>query len=142
MRTYQPTRREQVRYFWRQCSPLLLVLAVVTAPLGYWAWRHLASDRDFVGRPYLEAVVTIEAVDDLPPSKTGVARPYALRLDLAGTKLWVFSSLPVRPGQRVDVRYRIGRSGTVYVSSVSLIPGILPGPGIGPTPATADATAP
>jgi hypothetical protein len=70
------------------------------------------QERDWRGRPLQTGTATVVGVH--PPSRRNSSLPVVV-LEVEGRRAVLRTALPLRSGQSIPVRYRIGRSGTVYL---------------------------
>lgn len=124
VRIYQPTRRERSAFLRRRYGPFVLAFGLIGlalgGALGLRLSQFLAMTRDTEGAVWRSGLATVSSV--AWPTQMGTLGSRPVGLDYEGTKVWVNSDLPFYARERVFIRYRVGRSGRLYVMEAVPLP--------------------
>jgi hypothetical protein len=121
MNTLSHTERNLRRaVFWqnvRQWWPGVLIVAIVLGIGIWWATEPIREEYDMRGMPVQTGTGTIEHII-YPVRRMSSDRTPTVILTVHDLRTRVGTYLPLKRGQIVQVTYRIGRSGRVYVGSI------------------------
>ena len=106
----------------RVILPAAVILAMVTC-LFFWsyAWLPLQAYRDVQGAPPQQGVAVVTGVTPGVASRGNQDLSGRVSLRIGGKVAQAETRMPVRVGQRVQVMYRIGKSGRLYVDSIKAL---------------------